>query len=166
MRTEDVRVIFSIYLFVCFGILLTGPNLVSIFRLIGQELKTKISETACGISMWNMYLWRTSHLIFMQLYSSTYTDSTVKRNPHALISNCVFIVIIGVSRQICLVLLTGRNRRQIWMDWRELNWRWNLLGPWSAAHKNKGIEVSVLRAMELNEMLKGGLKCWNAKLFE
>jgi len=52
------------------------------------------------------------------------------------------------------------------MDWRELNWRWNLLGSWSAAHKNKGIGVSLLRGMGLNEMPRGSLKYRNAKLFE
>lgn len=153
------RVIFNICLFVCFGTLLRGPN-------FGQELNTKISETACAISIWNMHLWRASHLIFTQLNSFTYTNFTVQKAPHALISNCVLIVIIGLSRQICPVLLTGRNRRQIWMDWRELNWRWNLLGSWSTAHKNKGIKVSVLRGVGLNDMLRGSWKCWNAKPFE
>lgn len=66
---------------------------MSTFRIIGRELNTKISETACGVSVWNMHLWRTSHLILTQLSSSTCTDSTVGKKTHMLMYLTVFIVI-------------------------------------------------------------------------
>lgn len=58
---------------------------------------------------------------------------------HCIPKSCWVVAKGPLAHAPALILLPGGDRGQIRVDWRQLHWRWHLLGARGAAHQNKGI---------------------------